>query len=157
MPPEALDTFPKILDWNAKNRADIASSREKEFGIWQSYTWSEQREEIRALALGLKSLGLNKGDRVSIVGSNRPRLYWAMVAIQSCENTQMNWDDLRFFLALARTGKLISAGAMLVLMGSNYLFKLCVALADTLPFYAGVHYLSRYLEMSEEELRAHAD
>ena len=51
----------------------------------------------------------------------------------------------------------ISAGAMLVLMGSNYLFKLCVALADTLPFYAGVHYLSRYLEMSEEELRAHAD
>ena len=84
MPPEALDTFPKILDWNAKNRGDVASSREKEFGIWQSYTWAEQREEIRALALGLKSLGLNPGDRVSIVGSNRPRLYWAMVAIQSC-------------------------------------------------------------------------
>jgi len=51
----------------------------------------------------------------------------------------------------------MSAGAMLVLMGSNYLFKLCVALADTLPFYAGVHYLARYLELSEEELRAHAD
>lgn len=51
----------------------------------------------------------------------------------------------------------ISAGAMLVLMGSNYLFKLCVALADTLPFYAGVHYLAKYLELSEEELRAHAD
>ncbi len=51
----------------------------------------------------------------------------------------------------------MSAGAMLVLMGSNYLFKLCVALADTLPFYLGVHYLSRYLALSEEELRAHAD
>ncbi len=51
----------------------------------------------------------------------------------------------------------MSAGAMLVLMGSNYLFKLCVALADTLPFYLGVHYLAKYLEMSEEELRAHAD
>lgn len=51
----------------------------------------------------------------------------------------------------------MSAGAMLVLMGSNYLFKLCVALADTLPFYAGVHYLAKYLELSEEELRAHAD
>ncbi len=51
----------------------------------------------------------------------------------------------------------ISAGAMLVLMGSNYIFKLCVALADTLPFYLGVHYLAKYLEMSEEELRAHAD
>ncbi len=50
----------------------------------------------------------------------------------------------------------ISGGALLVLMGSNYLFKLCVALADTLPFYLGVHYLARYLELSEEELRAHA-
>lgn len=50
----------------------------------------------------------------------------------------------------------MSAGAMLVLMVSNYLFKLSVALADTLPFYMGVHYLSRYLELSEEELNAHA-
>ena len=50
----------------------------------------------------------------------------------------------------------MSAGAMLVLMASNYLFKLSVALADTLPFYMGVHYLSKYLELSEEELAAHA-
>ena len=53
-------------------------------------------------------------------------------------------------------GGAMSAGAMLVLMVSNYLFKLSVALADTLPFYMGVHYLSRYLELSEEELNAHA-
>ncbi|MBT7370041.1 MAG: queuosine precursor transporter, partial [Gammaproteobacteria bacterium] len=45
----------------------------------------------------------------------------------------------------------VSAGAMLVLMGSNYLFKLCVALADTLPFYLGVHYLKRYLQFTDEE------
>lgn len=51
----------------------------------------------------------------------------------------------------------ISAIGMLTLMGSNYLFKMLVALADTLPFYLGVHYLSRYLEMSDEELRAHAN
>ena len=44
---------------------------------------------------------------------------------------------------------------MLVLMGSNYIFKLCVALADTLPFYAGVHYLKRYLEFTDEELGHH--
>ena len=48
----------------------------------------------------------------------------------------------------------MSAGAMLVLMGSNYLFKLCVALADTIPFYVGVHYLKRYLELSDEEIAA---
>lgn len=50
----------------------------------------------------------------------------------------------------------ISLGALLVLMGSNYLFKLCVALADTIPFYLGVHYLKRFLEFTDEELRAHA-
>ncbi|MDC0067501.1 queuosine precursor transporter [Gammaproteobacteria bacterium] len=50
----------------------------------------------------------------------------------------------------------MSAGALLVLMASNYLFKLSVALADTIPFYMGVHYLSKYLELSEEELAAHA-
>jgi uncharacterized PurR-regulated membrane protein YhhQ (DUF165 family) len=55
------------------------------------------------------------------------------------------------FGALFLAGKM-SAGAMLVLMGSNYLFKLCAALADTLPFYAGVHYLKKYLEFTDEEL-----
>ena len=50
----------------------------------------------------------------------------------------------------------ISGGAMLVLMASNYLFKLCVALADTLPFYLGVHYLKRYLELPNEEPGAQA-
>ncbi len=48
----------------------------------------------------------------------------------------------------------MSGGAMLVLMGSNYLFKLCAALADTLPFYAGVHYLKKYLEFTDEELNS---
>lgn len=51
----------------------------------------------------------------------------------------------------------MSGGAMLVLMASSYTFKLCVALADTLPFYAGVHYLKKYLHLSDEELLAHAN
>lgn len=49
----------------------------------------------------------------------------------------------------------MSGGAMLVLMASNYVFKLCAALADTLPFYAGVHYLKKYLEFTDEELNAY--
>jgi uncharacterized PurR-regulated membrane protein YhhQ (DUF165 family) len=49
----------------------------------------------------------------------------------------------------------MSGGALLVLMGSNYLFKMFVALADTPFFYAGVHYLRRYLEFSDEELALH--
>jgi uncharacterized PurR-regulated membrane protein YhhQ (DUF165 family) len=51
----------------------------------------------------------------------------------------------------------MSGGAMLVLMASSYTFKLCVALADTLPFYAGVHYLKKYLHFTDEELLAHVD
>lgn len=51
----------------------------------------------------------------------------------------------------------IPLAALLALMGSNYLFKLCVALFDTLPFYLGVHYLKRYLRLTDAELRAHAD
>ena len=80
--PAHLDTFPKLLDWNAENRGALPASREKEFGVWQSWSWAEAREETRALALGLMTLGATPGDRLAIIGSNRPHLYWAMVAAQ---------------------------------------------------------------------------
>jgi long-chain acyl-CoA synthetase len=56
--------------------------REKEYGIWQSYTWSDSLEGVRTLALGLASLGFERGDKLAIIGDNRPRLYWAMCAAQ---------------------------------------------------------------------------
>lgn len=77
------DTFPKILLRNAKVFGDRTAFREKDFGIWQSWTWTEVSEEIRAFSIGLKSLGLGAGDKVAIVGANRPRLYWSMVAAQA--------------------------------------------------------------------------
>ena len=80
--PAHLDTFPKLLDWNAENRGALPASREKEFGVWQSWSWAEVREETRALALGLMTLGAAPGDKIAIVGSNRPHLYWSMVAAQ---------------------------------------------------------------------------
>ncbi len=79
-----LDTFPKLLDRNAKRFAGRPASREKEFGIWQSWTWAQVRDETRAFAMGLMRIGLKPGDRVAIVGSNRPRLYWSFVAVQMC-------------------------------------------------------------------------
>jgi len=81
-PAGALDTFPKLLLANARARGARPASREKEFGIWQSWSWSEVAEEIRALALGLASLGFKPGDTLAIIGTNRPRLYWSMVAAQ---------------------------------------------------------------------------
>jgi len=80
---QSADTFPKLLARNAKIRGDRPAMREKDFGIWQSWTWAEVQDEIRALACGLKSLGLNDGDKVVICGDNRPRLYWSMTAVQA--------------------------------------------------------------------------
>ncbi|MHC5655877.1 AMP-binding protein [Stappia sp.] len=77
------DTFPKILLRNASVFADRPAMREKDFGIWQVWTWAEVLEEIRAFSIGLRDIGFARGDRIAIIGANRPRLYWAMVAAQS--------------------------------------------------------------------------
>ncbi|MEO0623586.1 MAG: AMP-binding protein [Pseudomonadota bacterium] len=76
------DTFAKLLAANARDRGSRPASREKEYGIWQSWSWAEVSEETRALALGLVTLGLQPGDRMAVIGTNRPRLYWSMVACQ---------------------------------------------------------------------------
>ncbi|MDH3475611.1 MAG: AMP-binding protein [Rhodospirillales bacterium] len=77
------DTFPKLLIENAEHRGTKAATREKDFGIWQSWTWSEVLDEVRALACGLAAQGLERGDKVAIIGDNRPQLYWTMVATQA--------------------------------------------------------------------------
>lgn len=77
------DTFPKILLRNARVFADRPSMREKDLGIWQTWTWSQVLEEIRSFSIGLQDAGFKPGDRIAIVGANRPRLYWSMVAAQS--------------------------------------------------------------------------
>ncbi len=77
-----LDTIPKLLARNAKLYGDRPAYREKEFGIWQSWTWAETQVEIRNLALGYLELDMQPGDHVAIIGRNRPALYWAMVAAQ---------------------------------------------------------------------------
>ncbi|QDG75662.1 AMP-binding protein [Labrenzia sp. PHM005] len=79
----AEDTFPKILLQNGKVFGNRTAFREKDLGIWQSWTWSEVLDEIRAFSIGLQSLGLKPGDKIAIVGANRPRLYWSMVAAQA--------------------------------------------------------------------------
>jgi long-chain acyl-CoA synthetase len=79
----ALDTFPKLLALNARRFADRHAAREKEYGIWQSWTWSELKTEIEGLACGLAALGFERGDKLAILGRNRPRLYGAMCATQA--------------------------------------------------------------------------
>jgi long-chain acyl-CoA synthetase len=78
-----LDTFPKLLQSHVKLRPDQDAIREKALGIWQSWSWADAAIEIRALACGLASMGLKRGEKLAIIGDNRPHLYWGMTAAQA--------------------------------------------------------------------------
>jgi len=76
------DTFPKLLARNARTRGGRPAMREKDLGIWQTWTWEQVAREVRALACGLAARGFRRGDRLALIGDNRPRLYWSMAAAQ---------------------------------------------------------------------------
>jgi len=82
MSERSTDTFPRLLLHHAAVRPDRPAVREKDLGIWQTWTWRQVEEEVRALACGLAELGFKRGDNLAIIGDNRPRLYWAMAAAQ---------------------------------------------------------------------------
>ena len=78
-----LDTFPRLLLEHARVRGDRPATREKDLGIWQTWTWSQVAENVRALACGLAAQGFGRGMHLAIIGDNRPRLYWSMTAAQA--------------------------------------------------------------------------
>jgi long-chain acyl-CoA synthetase len=84
--PSASDlvSIPALLARNARAFGDAPAFREKEYGIWQTWTWAEAERDIRAMAMGFLALGLERGEHVAIIGRNRPALYWSMVAAQMC-------------------------------------------------------------------------
>ncbi len=77
------DTFPKLLIRNAETIGARPAMRHKDLGIWQTWSWSGVLEEVRAFSVGLEELGLARGEKFAIVGSNRPKLYWAICAGQA--------------------------------------------------------------------------
>src|SRR5438876_11652770 len=77
------DTFPKLVRSNATTLGRKTAIREKDLGIWQAHSWKTYWEQARAIALGLASLGFARGDKVAVVGDNRPELYWAVLATQA--------------------------------------------------------------------------
>jgi long-chain acyl-CoA synthetase len=76
-------TFPRLLKKHAAERGDRPATREKDLGIWQTWTWGQVADEVRALACGLAAQGFKRGMHLAIIGDNRPRLYWSMIAAQS--------------------------------------------------------------------------
>nr|WP_256515635.1 AMP-binding protein [Alsobacter ponti] len=67
---------------NARTRGGRPAIRHKDLGIWQTWSWTEVEAQCRALAVFLRELGVRPGDTIAIVGHNRPRLYWSMMAAQ---------------------------------------------------------------------------
>ncbi|HZT56436.1 MAG TPA: AMP-binding protein, partial [Burkholderiaceae bacterium] len=75
-------TFPRLMLDHAARRPNAAALREKEFGIWQTLSWSALATLVRALACGLHEAGLKRGEHLVVIGENRPRLYASMLAAQ---------------------------------------------------------------------------
>jgi long-chain acyl-CoA synthetase len=77
------DTFPKLVRQNAERFGHRVAIREKDYGIWQAYTWRDYLDQARLIALGLAALGFARGDKIAIIGDNRPQLYWTVMAAQA--------------------------------------------------------------------------
>ncbi len=84
------NTLPKLLLSRQirKERGRVAI-REKDLGIWQSYTWEDYWTQVRTFAAGLAALGFKRGDTLGIIGDNRPQLYWAQLAAMCLGGTSV--------------------------------------------------------------------
>jgi len=80
---QTLPSLPHYLLRNAELHTNRVAMRHKDLGIWREWTWASVCAEVQAFAIGLLELGLKPGDKVAIIGANRPKLYWSFSAIQS--------------------------------------------------------------------------
>jgi long-chain acyl-CoA synthetase len=75
-----FDTFPKLLAHNAANWPNEVALREKDFGIWNAFTWSDYQRHVKLFALGMHKLGIGHNDSVGIIGDNRPEWVYGEIA-----------------------------------------------------------------------------
>lgn len=76
-------SLPALALRNANVRGEKPAMREKYHGIWQTYSWADYNAEVSRFAFGLKAMGFKAGDKLAIIGDNRPRLYWGQLAAQA--------------------------------------------------------------------------
>ncbi|RHW77385.1 long-chain fatty acid--CoA ligase [Colwellia sp. RSH04] len=75
-----LDTFPKILRHNATHWPNDIAMREKEFGIWNEFTFQDYQNRVKWLSLALVKQGITAGDAIALLGDNRPEWVWGELA-----------------------------------------------------------------------------
>jgi len=83
----AVDTLPKALIQMVQKQPTRVALREKHLGLWRDITWVEYLENVKYVALGLKSLGVNPGDHVAIIGENRPEWLYSALGVMACGGT----------------------------------------------------------------------
>jgi long-chain acyl-CoA synthetase len=111
---EIHDTFPKLLAHNAANFPDQAAMREKEFGIWNAFTWADYETRVKRIALGLRRLGIGRGDVVALIGNNRPEWIWGEVAAHALGAMSLGiyqdsiGDEVTFLLGYAEAKVVIA-------------------------------------------------
>ncbi len=87
---EEGDTWPKVLKFNFEKFGDRhRAMRHKHYGIWQVYSWKDYYLNVKSLALGLLSLGIEPGDKVLIIGDNAPEWYYAELAVQAAHGVSV--------------------------------------------------------------------
>ncbi|BED90088.1 AMP-dependent synthetase [Pseudoalteromonas sp. MM1] len=91
-----LNTFPKILQFNAQQWPHETAMREKEFGIWNEFTWEDYNNRVKWLTLALLDKGTNKGDAIALLGDNRPEWVWGEVAAHAmrCHSLGIYQDSM---------------------------------------------------------------
>jgi len=88
--PGSLETLPQVLAWRAATTPQETAERCKIKGIWRPYDWAAVEGEVRRIALGMQSLAVQPGDRVAIIGENRPELFWAEFGAHAIGATTVN-------------------------------------------------------------------
>jgi len=82
LPPDAVLTLPALLERNARQSPNTIALRHKQLGRWVEYSWSEYAEHAARVGLGLRTLGVAAGDRIAILGDNRPEWVWSDIGAQ---------------------------------------------------------------------------
>ncbi|HRR19797.1 MAG: long-chain fatty acid--CoA ligase [Bacteriovoracaceae bacterium] len=86
-PTDKVQTLPQALRVLASIQPDRVAMRMKDYGIWHDITWKEYAENVRQVAMGLHSLGVKRGDHVSIIGENKPEWLFSALGVMSLGGT----------------------------------------------------------------------
>jgi long-chain acyl-CoA synthetase len=125
------DTLPRILADNAAKHGDEIALREKQFGIWRAFTWNQYHARTRLFALGLKRLGVERGEVIALIGDNRPDWVMGEIAAHAlgCRSLGIYRDALDEEVAYL----LAHAGATIVFAEDEEQVDKLLAVSDQVP------------------------